>query len=351
MKFVLIGCGGTAHSYATVILGHPGMILSAVVDEYPDAARAFGHSFNCDSYTTLQDYAADNHFADWGIICTPGPNDPGIADQLMRLGTNIFCETPFVQDSVTSEKMIDVSRTFGVQLTTGSRFRYLTDIAHARELIQSGILGRILVFEIDFRDMVDGGSCWDSRKDRGSHGILFDRGNHAIDIARYFFGPLLRIRVEEDRRLRSQVVEFTVRIDMRTISGVIGTAQLSWKIKHACDDYIRIYGTRGTLCVGWKSSMYRLHGQDWIKFGEGYSTLKALARRMETMLDIATCNWVPETTAEDVHESVRAIEAAQRSLSTGHWIGLQPTPPELEMPRQVRNFTVLGPGKLLSPKT
>ena len=121
-------------------LNSPDTVITSTVQVSESNSDA--ESFNCDSYTTLQDYAADNHFADWGIICTPGPNDPGIADQLMRLGTNIFCETPFVQDSVTSEKMIDVSRTFGVQLTTGSRFRYLTDIAHARELIQSGILGR-----------------------------------------------------------------------------------------------------------------------------------------------------------------------------------------------------------------
>jgi predicted dehydrogenase len=352
VKFVLIGCGKAAHSYATAISSHPDMTLSAVVDENPEAARAFGNSFYCDYFTSLHDYVSGDNFADCGIICTPESNHSEIAGQLMRMGTDILCATPFAPDSASAEKMINISRTFGVRLMMDSRFRYIADIIHARELIQSGILGRILVFEIDFRDMADFGRHRDSRKDRSSRGFLMDRGSHAIDIAQHFFGPLLRIRVEEIRRLRSQVAEDTVRIDMRTISGVIGTAQLSGKTKNPCDDYIRIYGTGGTLCIGWKSSKYRLNDSvDWIKFGEGYSTPKALNRQMGNYLNAFILNGIPETTAEDGRESVRAMEAAYRSLSTGHWINLQPTPPELDLPRLKRDFTVLRPGKLFTSNT
>jgi len=349
LKIALIGCDRIAHSYATAIYGHPDMVLSAVVDENPEAAQAFGTSFNCPYFKSLDAYLSGNNFTDCGVICTPPSHHTEIANRLMQRGTSILCELPFALDSVSAEKMIDVSRAFGVQLMAGSRFRYITDIIHARGLIQSGILGRILVFEIDFRDMVDTGSHRKSQPDMGNRGVLMDSGNHAIDIARYFFGPLLRLRVEEAQRYPSQDVEDTVRLDMRSISGVIGTAHLSWTIKNACDDYIRIYGTQGTLCVGWKTSMYRLNGVvDWIKFGEGYSTLKALTRQMENLLDAITGNGVPETTAEDGRESVRALEAAYESLSTGQWINLQTAPSETAPPRFERNFTVLRPGKLSS---
>ena len=348
-KFLLIGCDRIAHSYATAIHSHPDMVLSAVVDRNLEASRAFGTSFNCPYYTSLEDYVCGNHFADYGIICTSSFNQSDIANRLMQQGTSILCEVPFAPDSASAEKMIDISRTFGVQLMMGSRFRYITDIIHARGLIQSGILGEILVFEIDFRDRVDAGFQQRTQPEPGHHGVLMDSGLHAIDIARYFFGPLLRIRVEEAQRLQSQDVENTVRLDMRTISGVIGTAQLSWSIKSACDDYVRIYGTRGTLCIGWKNSMYRLNGAvDWIKFGEGYSTLKALTRQMENLLDTVTGDGIPETTAEDGRESVRAIEAAYQSLKTGNWITLQRGLSATVVPHFERNFTVLRPCKLSS---
>jgi predicted dehydrogenase len=348
LKIILIGCNRIAHTYATAIHDHPDMSLSAVVDENQEAAQAFGISFNCPYYLSLDDYFSEDNFADCGIICTPPLNRAEIANRFMQRGTSILCEIPFAYDSISAEKMIDISRAFGVELMVGSRFRYITDIIHSRGLIQSGILGRILVFEIDFRDMTDIGTM-NSDEQTDNHGVLMDSGNHAIDIARYFFGPLLRIRVEEPQRIVPQNFEDTVRLDMRTVSGVIGTAHLSWTIKSAGDDYIRIYGTQGTLCIGWKNSMYRLNGMvDWIKFGEGYNTLKALTRQMENLIDTMMGEGVPETTAEDGWESVRALEAAYRSLSTGEWINLQSeTAGKISTPIE-RNFTVLRSGKASS---
>jgi UDP-N-acetylglucosamine 3-dehydrogenase len=347
LKILLIGCGKIAHSYATAVDEHPDMVLSAVVDENSEAARAFGISFNCPFYTSLDDYLAGGIFADCGIICTLPSRHPEIANRLMQRGTNILCEIPFAPDPVAVEKMIEVSRAFGVQLMMGSRYRYITDIIHSRGLIQSGILGRILVFEIDFRDAVDNGSYGKAHPDSGYGGVLMDGGIHAIDIARYFFGPLLRIRAEEAQRFQFQNVEDTVKLDMRTVSGVIGTAHLSWTIKNACDDYIRIYGTQGTLCIGWKKSMYRLNGViDWIKFGEGYSTLKALTRQLENLIDAVTGDGIPEITVEDGRESVRALEAAYQSLSTGNWVNLHSASEQTVSPPFERNFTVLRPSKL-----
>ncbi len=346
LKILLIGCGNIAHSYATAIHRHPDMVLSAVVDENIEAARAFGISFNCPFHTSLEDYLAGGNFADCGVICTPPSRHADIAIHLMQRGTNILCEIPFAPDSAAAEKMIDVSRAFGVHLMMGSRFRYITDIIHARGLIQSGILGRILVFEIDFRDVVDNSNHKRFQSEAGYGGVLMDGGIHAIDIARYFFGPLLRIRAEEAQRHQFQDVEDTVKLDMRTISGAIGTAQLSWTIKNACNDYIRIYGTQGILCIGWKKSMYRLNGVvDWIKFGEGYRTLESMTRQMENLIDAVIGEGIPEITAEDGQESVRALEAAYQSLPTGNWINLNTVSEQAVSPSLKRNFTVLRPSK------
>ncbi|MBN2243391.1 MAG: Gfo/Idh/MocA family oxidoreductase [Acidobacteria bacterium] len=351
LKISLIGCGKIAHSYATAIHGHPMMELSAVVDENTEAARAFGISFNCPFHTSLKEYLSRGEAADLAVICAQPSRHLEIACSLMKKGTNILCEIPFAPDSVAAEKMIDISRTFGVQLMMGSRFRYITDIIHTRGLIQSGILGRILVFEIDFRDAFDSANQKRALWDNGYGGILMDGGIHAIDIARYFFGPLMRIRAEEAQRLPMQDVEDTVKLDMRTVSGVIGTAQLSWAIKNACDDYIRIYGTQGTLCVGWKKSMYRLNGfVDWIRFGEGYSTLKALTRQMENLIDGIEGDGIPEITVEDGRESVRALEAAYKSFSTGNWVDLNPASLEIVPPPLERNLRVLRPDRLSSTK-
>jgi predicted dehydrogenase len=349
LKSVLVGCGRIAHSYATIIDNHPDMTLSAVVDVNPEAARAFGSSFGCRYYTSLADYLNSKDFADCGVVCTPPADHAEIACQLMRRGTSILCEMPFALNSESAEKMIEISETYGAHLMMGSKFRYIPDILHAKGLIQAGILGQILVFEIDFRDIVDMRGRWNVKSEMSGGGVLIDNGGHAIDITRHLFGPILRVRAEEARRFQSYEVEDTVRLDIRTVSGVIGTANLSWTIKNACDDYIRIYGTQGILCIGWKNSRYRPNGaMDWISFGEEYSSLKALTRQVEDLIDAVAGDGTPEISAEDGLESVRALEAAYRSLMTGQWVTLQPAVSEDTAVFRERRFSVLRPTKVSS---
>jgi predicted dehydrogenase len=324
LKVVLVGCGRIAHSYATVIDNRPDMTLAAVVDTNPEAARAFGTSFRCNFHTSLDDYLSGNDPAECAVICTPPSDQTETACRLMQRGISVLCEKPFALDSASALKMVEVSRTFGAQLMMGSKFRYISDFIHAKGLIQAGIIGQVLVFEIDFRDAVDMRNRWNIRPEISGGGVLIDSGGHAIDIARYLIDPVLKVRAEEASRVQSPEVEDTVRLDLCTTSGVIGTINLSWTIKNASDDYVRIYGTQGTLCIGWKNSMYRPNGAvDWIRFGEGYSTLKAITRQMINLAEVLAKEGIPETNAEDGLEAVRVVEAAYQSLPTGKWLNLQ----------------------------
>ena len=69
--------------------------------------------------------------------------------------------------------------------------------------------------------------------------------------------------------------------------------------------------------------MYRPNGAaDWIRFGEGYSTLKAVTRQMINLAEVVANEGVPETSAEDGLEAVRVVEAAYQSLPHGKWLNL-----------------------------
>ena len=301
------------------------MKLAAVVDVNPDAARAFGDSFNCSSYTSLDDYLACGNPADCGLICTPSCEHTEIACSLMQRRIHVLCELPFALNSASAERMIDVSRAYGVSLMMASKLRFVPDLLHARGLIQAGILGQVLEFEADFRDPVDMRNRWNIRRDISGGGVLIDSGSFTLDIARYFFGPILGVRVEEGWRIQSEDVEDTVRLALRTDSGVLGTAHLSWTLKNPGDEYLRIYGTQGNLCIGWKKSMYRPNGAiDWINFGEGYSTQKATTLLMKHFINCIAGDELPEIDAEDALESVRVIETAYKSLLSGRFLNIHP---------------------------
>jgi len=338
----LVGCGKTGHSYATAIDRHPGMELDAVIDVNPDAARAFGTSFCGRVYSSLDDYLTSNRVADCAVVCTPPAGHTEIACSLMNRGIHVLCEQPFALDSSSAEKVIDVACTRGVQLLMASRLRFVADVIHAKGLIQAGILGQVLSFEGDFRELVDMRNRWNIKKEISGGGVLMDSGSAGVDVAGYLFGHLLGVRAEEGARIQSTDVEDTVRLDLRTISGVLGNIHLSWNLKSAADDYFRIYGTQGTICIGWEKSMYRPNeAKDWINFGEGYNTLRALKRQLSHFINVVAGKEVPEISAGDVMESVRTIEAAYQSLRTGQFVKIHPAAKPAGSPHGARKFSAL----------
>jgi predicted dehydrogenase len=246
--------------------------------------------------------------------------------------------------------MIDVSRTYGVHLMMGSKFRYVPDIIHARGLIQAGILGYVLEFKGDFRDIVDMRNHWNVQPQLSGGGVLMERGGTAVDIVRILFGSIQSIHAEEGQRIQSPEVEDTVRLELRTVSGIMGTIHLSWTLKGAGDDYFRVYGTQGNLCVGWKKSMYRPNGAvDWINFGEGFSTMRALALQVSNFTNAVAEGEILEIQDEDELESVRAIETAYRSLRTGQRLDMHPASPANCSPSEERKFSVISPKKVSFP--
>jgi len=346
-QFVLVGCGRIGHSYATVIDRHPEMELAAVVDLNAEAASAFGSSFRSSVHSSLDGFFATGKSVDCAVICTPSSDHADIACQLMQKGIHVLCEQPFALDSASAERMIDVSHAYGVHLLMGSRLRFVADIIHTRGLIQAGILGQVLVFEGDFRDLVDMRNRWHIRREISGGGVIVDSGHLGVDVASYLFGHLLGVRAEEGQRVQSADVEDTVRLEIQTISGILGTVHLSWNLKNNGDDYFRIYGTQGNLCIGWKKSMYKPNGaQDWISFGEGYNTLRALKRQMEHFVEVAAGEDAPEISDGDILESVRAIEAAYQSLQSGQFVNIHPASSLKGATLGERKFSVLRSGKV-----
>jgi predicted dehydrogenase len=349
IHFALIGCGKTGHTYATIIDHLPKTQLSAVVDINPEAARAFGTSFRCKSFSSVTEYLAANKPADCAIISTYPSDHAEIACQLMQREVNVLCEQPFALTSASAEKMVEVARAYGVHLMMGSKFRFVPDIIHAKGLIQAGILGHVLEFKGDFRDFVDMRNRWNSQSKFSGGGVLIDKGTNAVDIVRYLFGPIQWIRAEEAQRIQSADVEDTVRLELRTRTGVMGTIHLSWTLKSSSDDYFRIYGTQGNLCLGWKKSMYRpSEAVDWITFGEGFSTMKSLTGQLSNFANVVSDDELPEIDDEDGLESVRTIETAYQSLQTGEYLHVDPARAAAMPATSERKFSVLGSGKASS---
>jgi predicted dehydrogenase len=178
----------------------------------------------------------------------------------------------------------------------------------------------VILFENAFTSRVDMTNRWNSKPEISGGGVLIDNGAHSVDLMRYFLGPLAEVQVIEGKRVQGLSVEDTVRMFVRSTNGVMGSIDLSWSINKELDSYINIFGSHGTVLVGWKESKYRqLSTRDWVVFGKGYDKVQAFASQILNFARAIRGQELLRITAEDGLASVEVIEAAYQSLREEHW--------------------------------
>jgi predicted dehydrogenase len=319
IRFGLVGAGGIAQAYAQAFETCETAELVAVADIRPVAAAAMAEKAKCKSFESYQ-AMADSAALDAVIICTPPSTHPEICIYFLQKKVHVLCEKPMSITAKSAREMKAAADEAGVILTMASKFRFAEDVVKAKSIVASGILGEIVLFENAFTSRVDMTSRWNSNPAVSGGGVLIDNGTHSVDIMRYFLGPIAEVQVVEGKRVQGLPVEDTVRIFARSTSGVMGNIDLSWSINKELDYYLRIYGSQGTISVGWKESKYRqTSGQDWIVFGTGYNKVQSFRSQLENVAKAILGQEPLIITADDGIASVEVIEAAYASLSQNNW--------------------------------
>ena len=171
-----------------------------------------------------------------------------------------------------------------------------------------------------FTSHVDMSKRWNSNAAISGGGVLIDNGTHSVDILRYFLGNLRDIQIVEGRRMQGLPVEDTVRLFVHNDEGVMGSADLSWSIDKELETYLRLYGSSGTILVGWKESKYRRHGEpEWHTFGTGYDKIQAFRDQIENFCDAVRGDGNLVVTPRDALASVEVIQAAYAALDNARW--------------------------------
>ncbi len=318
----LIGAGAISQAYAQALNGSEIARISAVADVRTDSARALAERLQCRWHQSYVDLLEQDS-CDAVIVCTPPASHHEITLAALERGCHVLCEKPLSVSREKAREMIQAAERAGVLLTMSSKFRYVDDVIHAKSIVESGILGELILFENTFTSQVNMASRWNSDPDLSGGGVLIDNGTHSVDLVRYFLGPIVEVHAVEGRSIQRLPVEDTARVFIRSAGGVIGSIDLSWSIHKESESFIDIYGSDGTIRVGWQRSKYRKTGSpDWVVFGRGYDKIAAFRRLTHNFCRAVRDQEPILITAEDALASVEVVEAAYESLKRDNWISV-----------------------------
>jgi predicted dehydrogenase len=319
VRFGLVGAGAIAQAYAQAFGQTIKARLAAVADCRLAAAEAMAAASGGAAFETAE-AMADGADLDAVIVCTPPVTHRDICCDMLDRGLHVLCEKPLAIDSAAAMEMISAADLRGLVFTMASKFRYVTDVARAKSLIADGVIGEVVLFENVFTGRVDMTNRWNSDPAVAGGGVLIDNGTHSVDVTRYCLGELAEVQAMEGHRIQFLPVEDTAKMFVRSREGVLGSIDLSWSVSKELPYFIAVYGSAGTILVGWRESKYRRTGDaDWTVFGSGYNKVEAFKRQIENFAGAVRGEEALVVTPEDALASVQVIEAAYRSLSRGSW--------------------------------
>lgn len=319
LRFGLIGAGGIAQAYAQAFGQSDCCQLTAVADVRADAARALAEITAGQAYTDYRELA-EKESLDAVIVSTPPASHPEIACFFLDRGIPVLCEKPLCLTVAEAEAMIAAAERSSVLFTMASKFRYCEDVIKAKGIVASGILGDVIQFENAFTARVDMSKRWNSDPAVSGGGVLIDNGTHSVDIIRYFLGPIESVLAVETGGTQDLAVDENVKMFAKTNSGIVASVDLTWGINKELPYFISVYGTNGTLHIGWRESKYKLHSNpDWTVFGSGYDKVDSFRGKIENFSKTLRGKEELLIKPSDALASVQVIDAAYKSLKQNLW--------------------------------
>ncbi len=154
--------------------------LVAVCDPDAERQKEAGERFGCRAYDAYPDLVADDE-VELVVVATPSQLHARDTISALRAGKDVLVEKPMARNLAEVDEMIAVAQETGRILTVNQNYRYAADFQKVKEIIASGVLGRILEIRIavhQFRRRWD----WQTLKQYGG-GILSNHGAHVVDWA------------------------------------------------------------------------------------------------------------------------------------------------------------------------
>lgn len=321
----MAGAGLIGRQHIAAIARTPNVTLSAVLDP----------SVSDTEWSRVDDLEELARQSDGVILAVPNALHAPMARELIKFGCPMLIEKPLTGTAAEGADLVATQS--DVPILVGHHRRYNPLIIKAKEIIDSGVLGRLTAVH---------GHCWlpkpdqyyeaDWRQGAGA-GPLFINLIHDVDVLMHLCGPITQVHAFESNAVRGAEAEEVGVAILRFSSGALGTVNLSdvslgpwsWELtagenpsypKTDEASYL-IGGTQGSLSLPNLTVWSQKDGPDWWapidSTRHPLPLSDPLSAQITHFADVITGRAGPLVSAADGLRAVQVVEAIKLAAQTG----------------------------------
>jgi UDP-N-acetyl-2-amino-2-deoxyglucuronate dehydrogenase len=256
LKFGLVGCGNIARKHAHVVHEYlEDAEIGAFVDLDRSRAQEFSKKYGAPAFTSAREMMkAMGDQIDVFSVLTPSGTHCSNVLELADYGRPIVVEKPLALRLEDADRMIEACDNQGVKLFVVHQNRYNLPIVKAREALQQGRFGRLVLGTVRLRWTRDQ-AYYDSESWRGTWaydgGVFMNQAVHHIDMLTWFMGYVDSVRSMASTRLVKIECEDTGVAVIRFNSGALGVLEATTATRPKdLEGSISILGEKGTVVIG-----------------------------------------------------------------------------------------------------
>ena len=170
--------------------------LVVAADEVDERARAAAERLGYERSTTDWRQVIADPEVEAVSICAPNFLHREMALAAAEAGKHFWGEKPLgalPEDTLEIERAVERA---GVRTIVGLNYRNPPAVQHAKRLLDDGALGEANHFRMQFLASYSanprGALSWRFSRALSGHGILSDLGSHAVELAQFLLGPIVR---------------------------------------------------------------------------------------------------------------------------------------------------------------
>lgn len=329
MLVAVIGCGsiGKRHIYNLVSLGVQDVLA---YDKDPERLAIAAAECEIDKISSFSEVLSAK--PDAVVVCTPTSLHVPIALEAARGGAHLFIEKPVSHNCDGLDELLAEVKKQKLVTMIGSNFKFHPSFLKMKEILLSGVLGKVLSARCQFGQYLPDWHPWEdyrrtysARSELGG-GILLD--SHEFDYMAWFLGKVDQVFCLLGKLSDLEIdTEDTAAIILRFKSGTIGEMHLDYSQRTYQRNY-EFFGEHGTLQWDFGDRrvwLYSAKGKKWEVFEEprNYDLNEMYVKEMRHFIDCIQSGTKPVTDLGSGCEVLKAIMAAKVSAKQGQIVSLE----------------------------
>jgi len=196
-------------------------VLKAICALPEENAQAFAQRWGFESFETDWRKLLARDDIDAVDICLPNHLHREVAIAAAEAGKIILCEKPLAMNVTEGQEMVDAVEKAGVANMVSYNYRRVPAVTLARQIVESGKLGRIFHYRANFlqdwtisSDLPQGGDAlWRLDLAAAGSGVTGDLLAHCIDTAIWLNGPMVDVSAMTETFIKERKHQLTGKVE------------------------------------------------------------------------------------------------------------------------------------------